>query len=361
MIAAKPLDQMCAQPWWRWRARRLLLVGPLAVVLNFTAIAAAVGDSASRDYELRPELKPAADDPASPRSPYRMIERTSDGILGRLDVALRPENVKRLLTEFAGALRAGLTPIGSPPNGDDSLQLANTVFATAPHRPDGAAIAVVTGILPTRVKGLEVNDPFEVLNRFMFNINSGVRDYVLEPFAVFYESKTSPAVRASVQSFFHTLREPVTIVSSSLLGKFDETGNALARFGINTTLGIGGLFDQAAVLGFPHRPIDLEQTLCQFGFPAGPYVVLPILGPATARDAAVRVATVAVYFEVMGVAIYVPYRATNIAINYSNVRDNIDFIDSISLDPYVAYRTLYLEMRNLSCGKGSALEQYFTR
>ena len=313
-------------------------------MLNFAAIAAAVGESALPDDELRPTLKPAAGDPALPRSPYRMIERTSDGILGRLDVALRPENVKRLL--------AGLTPIGPSRNGDDSLQQANTVFAPAPHRPGGAAIA---GIPPTRVKGLGVNDPFEALNRFMFNINSGMRDYVLEPFAVFYERETSPAFRASIRSFFHNLREPVTIVSSALLGKFDETGNALVRFGINTTLGIGGLFDQAAALGFPHRPIDLEQTLCQYGLPAGPYVVLPILGPATARDAAVRVATVAVYFEVMGVAIYVPYRLTNIAVNHSNVRDNIDFIDSISLDPYVAYRTLYLEMRNRSCGKGSAL------
>jgi len=63
----------------------------------------------------------------------------------------------------------------------------------------------------------------------------------------------------------------------------------------------------------------------------------------------------------MGPTVYFPYRASNIAVDYTIVRDRMDFVESIAIDPYIAYRTLYLEMQNVRCGKPSAIDQYFHR
>jgi phospholipid-binding lipoprotein MlaA len=141
-----------------------------------------------------------------------------------------------------------------------------------------------------------------------------------------------------------------------------DAGNATARFGINTTLGIVGLFDPASQLGFPVRPRNLEETLCVYGLPSGPYVVLPILGPATFRDAVGRLATVVAYYEVMGLTVYVPYRISDISLQYAEAKDKVAFINSMSLDPYVVQKALYLTTRNLSCGRQADIDrEFFTK
>jgi phospholipid-binding lipoprotein MlaA len=115
-------------------------------------------------------------------------------------------------------------------------------------------------------------------------------------------------------------------------------------------------------MGFTVRPRNFEETLCVLGLPAGPYLVLPVLGPATLRDTAGRIATVVMYFEVMGASVYIPYRISDITVQYAGVKDKIDIINKFSPDPYVAQKALYLAMHELNCGQQAVVyREFFTK
>jgi phospholipid-binding lipoprotein MlaA len=205
-------------------------------------------------------------------------------------------------------------------------------------------------------------DPLEPFNRMMFALNWRLRRDVFDPASDAYRGWASPGVQASVHNFFANLREPLTIASDLLEGRLGEAGNAAARLGINTTIGIAGVSDQAAALGYPSSPRNLEQTLCAYRLPTGPYLVLPVLGPATLRDSVGRLAAAVAYYEVMGLPLYVPYRLTDIALQYSDLKDKIRFVDSLSADPYLAQRTAYLSTRTLSCeGQALADKEFFEK
>ena len=345
----------------------------LACVL---AVALAAGPftagATAADQAPRPTLKmaPAPYAPGPSRSGHRMVERGDDGMLSGLRATWASENIPFRVAALADMAHAGLADMwpwrrsddtSDDTRNDNGASHTETFAAAESHSPEDGSLMILARVSPAQVAGFDVDDPFETINRGIFRLNTELQSYVLDPFADVYYERTTPAVRASVRNVFDNLREPVTVVSAAMVGNLDDAGNAAARFGINSTIGIVGLFDPAADMGFPRRPTDLEEALCLSGLPPGPYVVLPILGPAMARDAVGRLLTVAAYFQVMGTAIYVPYRVSNIAIDYVDVREQADFIDAISMDPYVAHRTLYIDMRNMSCGKRSALDQYFTR
>jgi len=212
------------------------------------------------------------------------------------------------------------------------------------------------------LRNLNGNDPLEPFNRLMFRFNRGLQAKVLDPVSNLYLEQTSPGVQLGVGNFFRNLREPATFASSALEGQFNDAGTAAARFGINTTLGIAGFRDPATELGFTVRPRNFEETLCTYGVPPGPYMVLPILGPATLRDAAGRIATVVMYFEVMGASVYVPYRVTDITVQYANIKEKMALMDKLSLDPYASQKALYLAVRDLTCGgQAVAYREFFTK
>lgn len=209
---------------------------------------------------------------------------------------------------------------------------------------------------------VEADDPLEGFNRLMFDLNDRLRVRLFHPVTDFYLRTTTPPVQAGVRNFFANLREPVTIASSLLEGEFRDAGNATARFGLNTTVGIVGIFDPAAAMGYPAKMRDLEETLCVYGLPSGPYLVLPIFGPGTIRDAAGRLTTLVAYYEAMGVSIYVPYRITDIAVQSIDVQRKLTLLDSISVDPYVTQRAIYLTARKLNCGRQGPVErEFFTK
>jgi phospholipid-binding lipoprotein MlaA len=115
----------------------------------------------------------------------------------------------------------------------------------------------------------------------MFPLNRGLQAKVLDSASQLYLDQTSPGVQLGVGNFFRNLREPATFVISAIEGQLNDAETAAARFGINTTLGLAGFRDPATELGFTVRPRNFEETLCVYGVPSGPYMVLPILGPAT--------------------------------------------------------------------------------
>ncbi len=130
----------------------------------------------------------------------------------------------------------------------------------------------------------EENDPFEKMNRGILEFNLNVDRIILKPIAKPYHEHVPSPVRKGIGNFFSNLREPVTVVNALLQGKAGQAGNDTLRFLVNTTVGVLGVFDAASALNLPKHKEDFGQTLAVWGAPAGPYLVLPFLGPSNLRD-----------------------------------------------------------------------------
>jgi len=130
------------------------------------------------------------------------------------------------------------------------------------------------------------DDPWEGFNRKVFAFNEVIDRYALKPAARGYRFITPDPVQTSVGNFFYNLGEPRTVLNSLLQGKGTNASVATGRFLINTTVGIGGLFDVASRMEITGREEDFGQTLAVWGAGEGAYLVLPLLGPSTVRDTA---------------------------------------------------------------------------
>jgi phospholipid-binding lipoprotein MlaA len=131
----------------------------------------------------------------------------------------------------------------------------------------------------------EANDPLEPLNRTTFAVNRVLDDAVFQPVARTYRTVLPQQVRDSVRNVLDNLDAPVVFVNNVLQGEFDRAGRTFARFAFNSTLGMAGLFDFAGTFGLKKESGDFGQTLFAWGVPEGPYLMLPIFGPSSPRDA----------------------------------------------------------------------------
>ncbi len=130
-----------------------------------------------------------------------------------------------------------------------------------------------------------VRDPLERINRPIFRFNDAFYRHVLSPIARGYERALPRRVRDSVGHFFHNLKTPVRLINLGLQAKFKAGGRELGRFFINTTAGVGGLFDPAGYLwDIRGQEEDLGQTLGKWGAGEGIFLQWPFLGPSTLRD-----------------------------------------------------------------------------
>jgi phospholipid-binding lipoprotein MlaA len=131
---------------------------------------------------------------------------------------------------------------------------------------------------------IDVYDPIEPLNRGIYKFNAIFDRLVFLPVTELYEFVTPTFVQDRVSDFFSNLTEINTFTNSILQAKFERASRALVRFVVNSTIGLAGLFDPMAALGSRQEREDLGQTFGTWGLPAGPYIVLPILGPSNLRD-----------------------------------------------------------------------------
>lgn len=129
-----------------------------------------------------------------------------------------------------------------------------------------------------------VNDPYEGWNRDVFAFNEAVDKAVLEPAARGYRAATPGFFRTGVRNFLSNLNSPVVFVNDVLQVEPERAGTTFSRFAINTTLGIGGLFDVAGASGLERHSEDFGQTLAVWGVDSGPFLVMPIIGPSNPRD-----------------------------------------------------------------------------
>src|SRR5690606_17333861 len=127
-------------------------------------------------------------------------------------------------------------------------------------------------------------DPWEPFNRRVHRFNDVVDRYVASPLAHAYVDVVPRPVRLGVRNFFSNLGQPVNALNALLQGKPAEAGKALARFVMNSTLGVVGIFDPASDAGLPYSSEDFGQTLGTWGWERSRYVELPLFGPRTVRD-----------------------------------------------------------------------------
>lgn len=144
---------------------------------------------------------------------------------------------------------------------------------------------VLTGCAPTSELLRADPDPFERYNRAMFAVNEAVDKALFKPVAQVYQATLPDPVIASVGNFFSNLNDVVVLVNDVLQFEFHQAAKDSSRLVFNTTFGVLGLFDVASRMDLPKNRADFGQTLGRWGFSEGYFIVLPLLGPSTVRDA----------------------------------------------------------------------------
>jgi phospholipid-binding lipoprotein MlaA len=152
------------------------------------------------------------------------------------------------------------------------------------------ACTVLAGCATTDTRSPNPADPWEPMNRQFHAFNEGVDRVALRPAAKAYSRYTPRWFQTGVGNFFTNLQQPTTIVHQVLQGKPGKAASDLSRFAVNTIFGLGGIIDLATWDGIPLHKEDLGQTLGVWGVPKGPFLMVPLLGPATVRDLPSRVA-----------------------------------------------------------------------
>lgn len=200
---------------------------------------------------------------------------------------------------------------------------------------------------------LAERDPLEKFNRGMWGVNQAADKVVIKPVTSVYRTVAPRPVRQGVSNLFANLTEPWSMLNNLLQGKPKRAAVNLRRFIINTTIGVGGLVDQASKMGVQPAPEDFGQTLAKWGVNGGPYLVLPLLGPSTLRDgvgsgAAALADPVNIGVNQADVNVWYKrgYRAGQIISARSDLTDSgADAFLKSSLDPYAAARSAYLQRR----------------
>lgn len=199
----------------------------------------------------------------------------------------------------------------------------------------------------TQLSDRAENDPWEPFNRGMYRLNYVIDGLLLKPVTQLYREVMPDQGQTMVHNAVSNLQEPFSFGNSVLQRDPENSFTSLWRFLLNSTVGIGGLFDVASEVGLKGRKADFGQTLALYGVESGPYLFLPVLGPSNLRDGLGRVGD-----AFMHPAMYTNDQGTSIAMwavtavdtrsQYYNV---IEDIQKTSLDPYVTFRSGYTQRR----------------
>jgi phospholipid-binding lipoprotein MlaA len=198
-------------------------------------------------------------------------------------------------------------------------------------------------------------DPWERMNRTTYKFNDKLDKAVVQPVARGYRRVTPHFVQTGIRNFLDNLNYPVVMLNDLLQGQFKAFFNDTARLLVNTTLGVGGLFDTATAAGLEKNDRDFGQTLGKWGAHTGPYVVLPFLGPSDVRDAFGRLGD-----EYSSPRHYIRNNYVNYGLWTLDVVDTrARLLDATKLlesayDPYAFLRNAYLQRRDFKVNGGES-------
>ncbi len=193
-----------------------------------------------------------------------------------------------------------------------------------------------------------VNDPIQGLNRKTQALNDWLDGYILGPVAHGWEWITPQLLRDSILNFDDNLRSPIVFANDVLQWKWRAAGEQVARFGINTTIGILGFIDVADGWGLDKQNEDTGQTLGVWGVPAGPYIVLPLLGPSNPRDMVGLAgdSLLSVYWIFAPWYVSFSYRTVDVVNRRAIYDKDIESTRAAALDYYIFLRNAYGQRRD---------------
>ena len=198
-------------------------------------------------------------------------------------------------------------------------------------------------------------DPFEDINRTVYGFNETVDDNLLEPVSRAYKDHVPEVAQDGVSNFFGNLRDVSTLANQILQFKPVESIETLGRILVNSTIGLGGLFDVASDMGLTTDDEDFGQTMGVWGVEEGPYVVLPLLGPSTVRDGAClfvdTTSDANMIDKTEGIG-FISSSAINIIDKRVELLPVTDMLD-LSDDPYTMMRSSYLQKRKFDVFDGN--------
>jgi phospholipid-binding lipoprotein MlaA len=238
-----------------------------------------------------------------------------------------------------------------------ALLPATPVVAAEPAGADPtAAGAPATEVTAAEVKAAKPahaapGDPFEHTNRRMYRVGMGLDRRIMGPLAHAYMAVFPAVVRDRIGNFFNNLGEPQTAINDTLQARPVSAGKTLARLVLNTTVGVGGLFDVASHVGIARSQADFGQTMGRWGAGTGPYLFIPFMGPSNVRDAAgsvVDAATNPISWLTAGLGYYaVAGGGVRVIDTRAQADSEMHALDD-SIDPYATIRSAYLQTRAAS-------------
>ena len=188
-------------------------------------------------------------------------------------------------------------------------------------------------------------DPFEETNRAIYEFNESLDSNVLEPVSRAYKNNIPETAQKGIGNFLGNLADVSTLANQILQFKPIESAETLARILVNTTIGLGGLFDVASDMGLITEDEDFGQTMAVWGVEQGPYVVLPLLGPSTVRDGIGTYVDLTSPANMVGEIDEVGVSVINVVDKRVDLLPITDILDQ-SDDPYITMRSSYLQKRN---------------
>jgi len=216
-------------------------------------------------------------------------------------------------------------------------------------------IVLVSGCATTRPRDTDTSfdkiDPYEKANRKSYAFTDWVDRKIMEPVADVYIDYIPVKVQRSVSHFYDNLSYPNVVLNVFLQGKVRQGFQDSARFLVNSTVGIAGLFDVASRMGLPQHDEDFGQTLGVWGVDANTYVFIPLLGPSSNRDIAaipVRVLTNVMFYSFLfgvGLPVTVPLGILDAIDTRARLSGPMRIRDEAALEPYLFVRDAYLQQR----------------
>ena len=196
----------------------------------------------------------------------------------------------------------------------------------------------------------ERNDPLEPTNRKFYAVNSALDRNILHPVASGYRDAVPGTVRSHLHNVLANLGNPAQLANDVLQARPRKAGNTFMRLLINTTVGMGGVFDVASGWGYADHDTDFGLTLALWGIPDGPFLFLPVLGPSNPRDAmgyGVNSGLDPLTWVSFGGSATLGWSRFGLGAvdSRSRVLDETDSIERTALDPYATYRSLYQQHR----------------
>jgi phospholipid-binding lipoprotein MlaA len=199
-------------------------------------------------------------------------------------------------------------------------------------------------------------DPFEKTNRIIYKFNDVLDRVALKPLADGYVKVIPQPIRTGIGNGFDNLIYFNVISNDLLQGKWGQGLGDFGRMAANSTVGIGGIFDVATHWGLPAHDNDLGITLGKWGVGPGPYLVLPLLGPSSLRDASgpvMKYAATPTTYLYLPVQIYLPLYVVDIVDLRSRFGSSVEhFRNAAAIDPYVFMREAYLQYREAQIHEG---------